>query len=70
MKEQQLLEIYDLVFSSVHSEGFKIAEVKTLLFDKDYWFLERPKESWENDLMMYLDVMGYDKSQLNMNSVL
>lgn len=67
LTEQQLLEIYDLVFSSVHSNGFKTAEVKDLLFENGYFFLERPKDNWKNDLMSYLDEIKYDKTQLNMN---
>ena len=65
--EQQLLDIYDLVFSSVHSDGFKISEIKTLLFDNDYWFLEKPKEFWKKDLIQYLNSIQYDKTQLNIN---
>jgi hypothetical protein len=67
LTDQNLLEIYDLVFSSVHSDGFKKAEVKTLLFDKEYWFLEKPNQNWKKDLMSYLDGINYDKSQLKMN---
>ena len=63
----QLLSIYDLVFSSVHSNGFKTAEIKTLLFDDEYWFLEQPKEDWYSGIMSYLEVIGYDKSLLKIN---
>ena len=68
--EQQLLEIYDLVFSSVHSNGFKTSEIKDLLFESDYWFLEKPKENWKSDLINYLDSNGIDKSNLNANKAL
>ena len=68
--EQQLLEIYDLVFSSVHSSGFKTSEIKDLLFESDYWFLEKPKENWKSDLTNYLDSNGIDKSNLNTNKAL
>ena len=68
--EQQLLEIYDLVFSSVHSNGFKTSEIKDLLFESDYWFLEKPKENWKSDLINYLDSHGIDKSNLNANKAL
>lgn len=64
---EQLLEIYDLVFHYTHSPGFKIAEINNLLFENDYWFLEPPVKSWKTDLMTYLDKIGYDKSNLNMN---
>ena len=68
--EQQLLEIYDLVFSSTHSNGFKTSEIKDLLFESDYWFLEKPKENWKSDLINYLDSNGIDKSKLNANKAL
>ena len=68
--EQQLLEIYDLVFSSVHSNGFKTSEIKDLLFESDYWFLEKPKENWKSDLINYLDSNRIDKSNLNANKAL
>ena len=68
--EQQLLEIYDLVFSSTHSNGFKTSEIKDLLFEPDYWFLEKPKENWKSDLINYLDSNGIDKSNLNANKAL
>ena len=68
--EQQLLEIYDLVFSSTHSNGFKTSEIKDLLFESDYWFLEKPKENWKSDLINYLDSNGIDKSNLNANKAL
>lgn len=67
LTEQQLLEIYDLVFSSVHSNGFKTAEIKDLLFENSYWFMERPKENWKENTMKYLDTIEYDKSLLNIN---
>lgn len=70
LNEKELLEIYDLVFTSVHSIGFKTAEIKTLLFDKDYWFMERPKENWKVDTMNYLDSIGFDKTLLNINTSL
>lgn len=68
--EHQLLEIYDLVFSSTHSNGFKTSEIKDLLFESDYWFLEKPKENWKSDLINYLDSNGIDKSNLNANKAL
>ena len=64
---EQLLEIYDLVFSEIHSEGFKIAEIKVLLYDNTYWFLTKPKDNWKQDLTQYLISINYDKSQLDMN---
>ena len=70
LTENQLIEIYELVFSQVHSVGFKVSEIKTLLFDKDYWFLERPNESWYKNVINYLQLIGYDTSLLNINPLL
>ena len=64
---EQLLEIYDVVFSEVHSEGFKTSEIKALLYDNTYWFLIKPKDNWKQDLTQYLISINYDKSQLDMN---
>ena len=54
----QLIEMYNEVFSSTHSDGFKIAEMKDLLFDKDYWFMESRKENWEENLKIKLQEFG------------
>lgn len=67
MTQEDLLKIYDLVFSSVHSNGFKISEIKDLLFNDDYWFLERPKDDWHKSIIDYLDSINYDKSLLKIN---
>jgi len=68
--EHQLLEIYDLVFSSTHSNGFKTSEIKDLLFESDYRFMEKPNENWKSDLINYLNSNGIDKSNLNANKAL
>lgn len=67
LTEQQLLEIYNIVFSDVHSNGFKTAEVRTLLFDRDYWFMQKPKENWYGNLIQYLQAIKFDLSLLKMN---
>jgi len=67
LTEENLLEIYDLVFSNIHSIGFKTAEIKNLLFESDYWFLENPKSNWKINLMAYLKNINYDTNNLNMN---
>ena len=56
--QEQLIEMYNEVFSSTHSDGFKIAEMKDLLFDKDYWFMESRKENWEENLKIKLQEFG------------
>lgn len=67
LTNDQLLIIYDIVYSSVHSDSFKISEVKDLLFDNEYWFIEKPKQGWGCNLFDYLDSIKYNKSLLNIN---
>jgi hypothetical protein len=67
LTEQQLLEIYNIVFSDVHSNGFKTAEVRTLLFDRDYWFMQKPKENWYENVIEFLKSINFDLSLLQMN---
>jgi hypothetical protein len=64
---KNLLEIYDIVFSSVHSDGFKRAEVKDLLFQSTYWFLERPNANWYKKVVEYLNKIEYDTTLLKIN---
>jgi len=52
--DEQLIEAFDLVFSSTHSDGFKKSEMQDLIFDESYWFLEQPKEGWLGRLVSYL----------------
>ena len=70
LTEQHLLDIYNIVFSSVHSNGFKTAEIRTLLFDREYWFLEKPKENWYDNVIKYLESIGFDLSLLKINNSL
>ena len=56
--KEQLMEMYDEVFSNIHSDSFKTAEMKDLLFDKDYWFMEIRKENWEENLKTKLQKFG------------
>lgn len=67
LTENQLLDIYGFVFSTTHSNGFKTSEIKDLLFNKDYWFLETPKEGWYRDVLKYLIAIGFNTSNLNIN---
>lgn len=67
LTEQQLLHIYDIVFSKVHSNGFKTSEVRSLLFNRDYWFLEKPNENWYDSVTEYLQSIDFDLSLLKMN---
>jgi hypothetical protein len=61
---EQLIECFDCVFTSVHSGGFKEAEMKDLIYDSEYRFLERPKEGWANALRSKLEEMGFDLDAL------
>lgn len=67
MTREQLTKVYDIVFSDVHSIGFKASEAKSLLFDNTYWFLQKPKENWYDDLIKYLEEINFNKAELNMN---
>jgi len=71
LTEEQLIEIYHIVFSDIHSPGFMASEVKDLLYISDYWFLQRPKSlGWYDDVIEYLDGIGFDTSNLNINPAL
>jgi hypothetical protein len=48
--DEQLIEMYDCVFDTTHSDGFKKSEIKDLLFDMDYQFMQARKENWEVNL--------------------
>jgi hypothetical protein len=64
LTKEQLIECYDCVFTRVHSNGFKAAEMKNLITDKDYRFLEKPKEGWENALRSKLNELGFELDEL------
>lgn len=71
LNKEHLLKISDIVFSdSAHSKGFKVQEIKDLLFEDDYWFLEKPNKNWYNKTIEYLESINYDISFLNINSTL
>jgi len=67
--ETDYLNIYDLIFETVHSEGFKISEIKDLLFESDYVFLDKPKEEWFQNLEKYLKEKSMIIDDLNMNPI-
>jgi hypothetical protein len=68
LTNEQLIEIYHIVFSDIHSHSFMIDEVKNLLFESDYWFLQPPKDNWNNNLINYLsELKDFDTRNLNMN---
>lgn len=63
LSDKELFEIYDLIFDTVHSPGFKKAEVKTALTDPEYWFLERPIEGYKENVLNYLNTNGFEKPE-------
>lgn len=67
LTDSQLIECFDLVFQSTHSDGFKKAEMRDLIFDKDYWFLEKPKDGWLTTLNHYLRTTGLDMTLTTFN---
>jgi hypothetical protein len=69
LTDDQLIDIYKIIFSDIHSDGFMKSEIKTLLFDSKYWFLTKPKENWYDKLMQYLNNINFDISELNMNPI-
>jgi len=56
--EEQLIEMYNLVFKSPKSNGFMTAEMKDLLFDEGYWFMESKQDNWEENLKNKLIEFG------------
>jgi hypothetical protein len=67
LTDAQLIECFGLVFESTHSDGFKRSEIKDLIFDKDYWFLEKPKDGWLTNLNHYLRTISFDMSLTSFN---
>ena len=58
--DSQLIKMYDCVFNTTHSDGFKKSEIKDLLFDIDYQFMEsRIKENWDKILKDKIVNFGY-----------
>lgn len=58
LKPEEKLEIYDLVFSTIHSDGFKKAEVSDLFTD-NYNFFEKPKDNWKEKLTEWLNERNF-----------
>jgi hypothetical protein len=69
LTDENLIDIYHIIFTDIHSRGFMTAEIKNLLFEPDYWFLQPPKKKdWHDDVIEYLKGINYDTSNLNINS--
>lgn len=59
----QLIECFDVIFESVHSDSFKVSEMKYLIYSSDstpYYFAEKPRDGWEIALRLTLKRMGFD----------
>ena len=69
LSREQLIELFDCVFTSVHSPGFKESEMKSLIYDSEYRFLERPKEGWESLLRAKINEMGFDLDEIRTSKV-
>lgn len=68
--KQQLIECYNLVFSDIHSDGFKAAEMKDLIYGSNYLFIAKPKKDWKELLRKKLDEFGIDlERKLNFNNL-
>lgn len=64
LTDEQLIDIYHIVFNDVHFNGFMVSEVKNLLYDPEYTFLQRPKSvGWHDDVIKYLEDNGFDPTQ-------
>ena len=65
--DEQLIELYYKIFRLSHSESFKICEMKDLLFDEKYTFIERPYKGWRQIIENYFVSNNIDKSILKIN---
>lgn len=65
--DKHYINIFDLVFDTVHSDAFKIAEVKDLLFEDEYSFAEKPIDGWVQALKKYVlqNNLEFDLSHLD-----
>ena len=70
LTREQLVVCYNIVFNEVHSDGFKEAEMKDLLFRKGYYFISRPNEGWKSKLEKYLTLSGINLTETNLGEVM
>lgn len=64
LTREQLIELYDCVFSEVHSPGFKEAEMKDLIGDIGYYFIRKPIPGWLDKLKSKLESFDFDLNQI------
>lgn len=67
LTDKQLLELYNIVWCTTHSDGFKKSEIECLLFEPTYWFLIKPIDGWKDKLIEYLISIDYDVSKTTLN---
>lgn len=65
LTDKQYLDCFNLVFDKVHSDGFKIAEIKDLLYSDNYWFESQPIYNWKENLTKYLTNLDYNINLIN-----
>ena len=70
LTDQELIDIYDLIYAEIHSIGFKIAEAKGILFDEKYVYLYHTKTDWKYNVLTYIRQAGIDISTLGLNPIL
>lgn len=57
LSNEQFIECFPLVFPNTHSRGFMKSEMRDLL-SPGYYFLEVPRNGWEERLEEYLGTLG------------
>lgn len=65
----ELIHTFDLTFgkNQVLSDKFKMAEMKALLYEKDYEFLDEPLKNWHNRIINYCQNRKIDVNQFKIN---
>ena len=61
-----LVECFSCVFTLGHSDGFKAAEMRDLLYAEDYHFLTLPKQDWKVSLKAKLEAYGINTASIKM----
>lgn len=70
LTDQELVDIYDLIYAEIHSIGFKIAEAKDILFNEKHVYIYRTKPCWKYNVLTYIHQAGIDVSTLGINPIL
>ncbi|WP_121665250.1 hypothetical protein [Mesonia aquimarina] len=67
MDDKNLIEMFNVVFGTWHSDGFKVAEMKDFLYDVEYRPIEKLNENWYYGLLKYCEHNNIDKSKFEVN---